>query len=89
MVKVNQYRRAIDLYYEDVGEEDRTKTDLPLESIQLFDWLGEHPGAVATLDFLLNREFPNGADRDEYHYFFRDEWERIAKAVGCPESELQ
>lgn len=89
MVKVNQYKRAIDLYYEDVGGEDRSKTDLPLESVRLFDWLGENPGAVATLDVLLNREFPNGADRTEYHYFFRDKWEKIAKETGCPKEELE
>lgn len=88
MVKLNTYERGIDLYYEAVGKENRSKTDLPLESVRLFDWIGENPGACATLDFLLNREFPCGADRIEYHHFFRDKWDRIAKEVGCSESEL-
>lgn len=85
MVKVNTYERGIDLYYEAVGKEDRSKTDLPLESVRLFDWLEEDPGRCESLEYLLNTEFPNGADEDEYHNFFRDEWRKIVEITNCPE----
>lgn len=89
MVRIFQYKRAIDLFGEFIEADRDGGHEFPKESYYLYEWLGEDAGRCESLDFLVNGEFPQGTDEDEYRDFFRDEWKKIAEECRCPEHYLR
>ena len=88
MAILNTNVRAIDLFYEAKNGEGPAPEGWTDEACYLFEWLGEDESRCKALDDFITVTFPNGTDMDEYAGFFRDNWQEIAEACGCPEHYL-
>jgi hypothetical protein len=75
-VQIHEYKSAIDFLYDDVLCDGKWSQELS----DLYDWIVER-GKDNELDFILNREFPNGADKDEMQDFIVTERKRIEREL--------
>lgn len=76
MVQIHSYKSAIEIF----GDALKGKKKKFKRATKLYREIIDED-QCESLDFFVNQEFPNGADEDELHDFFRSEWKLIRDEV--------
>lgn len=76
MVQIHSYKSAIEIFSDALkGKKMKFK-----EATKLYREIIDK-NQCESLDFFINQEFPHGADEDELHEFFQNEWKLIREEV--------
>lgn len=76
MVKIDTFKRGIDLFYDIFVMNDYELWNKKPKLVRLYQDIMQR-GKEECLDFYLNHEFPNGTDIDEYREFFLKNYKEI------------